>query len=155
MRLSSVRGGDGLDLATYEAGNPNGPAILFLHGFSQSALCWQGQMKDTGLSATFRLVACDLRGHGASSQPEGPAFYAEDRLFAEYTAAVFAALGPTRPVLARWSYAGRVIGDYLRAFGSDGIARINTVCARTNSDLAFSGPGNQHLRAMCPGRPCG
>ena len=143
-----VRTTDGLDLATYETGNPAGPAILFLHGFSQSDLCWQGQMDNAALAAVFRLVAYDIRGHGASSQPADPAFYAEDRRFAEDTAAVIAALGLTRPVLVGWSYAGRLINDYLRAFGCGGIAGINYVSARTNSDPAFNGPGNQHLRAM-------
>jgi non-heme chloroperoxidase len=146
---STVRSPDGLELAVYETGNPDGPAILFLHGFSQSALCWQGQMQDAALAARFRMIAYDLRGHGASGQPMDPAAYAEDALFAGDTAAVITALNLNRPVLVGWSYAGRLIGDYLRGEGESGLAGINYVCARTNSDAAFNGPGNQHLRAMC------
>jgi pimeloyl-ACP methyl ester carboxylesterase len=151
LRLQTVRSPDGLDLAVYETGNPDGPPILFLHGFSQSALCWQGQLQDDALAAQFRLVAYDIRGHGASGQPLDPAAYADDRLFADDTAAVIAALRLHRPVLVGWSYAGRLIGDYLRNHGAGGLAGINYVCARTNSDPAFNGPGNQHLRAMCRG----
>jgi non-heme chloroperoxidase len=143
-----VRTPDGLDLAVYEGGNPGAPPILFLHGFSQSALCWQGQMDDPVLASRFRLVAYDLRGHGASSQPTDPVFYTENGRFADDTAAVIAALGLVRPVLVGWSYAGRLVNDYLRAFGCNGIAGINYVCARTNGDPAFTGPGNKHLRAM-------
>ena len=147
--LGTVRSPDGLELATYETGTPDGPAILFLHGFSQSALSWQGQMQDDGLGAQFRMVAYDLRGHGASGQPADPARYADDSLFAGDTAAVIAALGLKRPVLVGWSYAGRLINDYLRLHGDAALAGINYVAARTNSDPAFNGPGNQHLRAMC------
>jgi non-heme chloroperoxidase len=147
-KAARVTSADGLSLATYEGGNPDGPPILFLHGFNQSALCWHRQFADRELSARFRLSAYDLRGHGASDQPADPACYASDADFAADTAAVISGLGLHRPVLVGWSYAGRVINDYLRAHGSADLAGINYVCARTNNDPAFNGPGNAHLRAM-------
>ncbi|MFC0386294.1 alpha/beta fold hydrolase, partial [Muricoccus vinaceus] len=66
---------DGVRLATYEFGNPQGPAILFLHGFAQAALSWDRQLRDPELAREFRMVAIDLRGHGMSAKPEGDAFY--------------------------------------------------------------------------------
>src|SRR5215471_18251665 len=36
----SVKTPDGLTISAQEWGNPNGPEILFIHGFSQSHLSW-------------------------------------------------------------------------------------------------------------------
>ena len=143
-----ITAADGVKLAVYDAGNRKGPEVLFIHGFSQCALCWGQQFEDTDLAREFRLTAFDIRGHGASGKPMEAARYAEDRLFAEDIRAVIAAFGLKRPVLVGWSYAGRLIGDYVRAFGTGSIAGINYVAARTNSDPAFSGPGTRFLRDM-------
>ncbi len=37
---------DGLKLAAQEAGNRTGPEIVFIHGFSQCAQCWEHQFYD-------------------------------------------------------------------------------------------------------------
>ena len=148
MRKRDIISRDGLALAAYEAGNPAGPEILFIHGFSQCALCWAGQFEDPALNLRFRLTAFDLRGHGASDKPSDPARYAEDRLFADDVAAVMDALDLKRPVLVGWSYAGRIVEDYVEAHGTRRIAGINFVCARTNNQAEFVGPGNDHLAAM-------
>jgi pimeloyl-ACP methyl ester carboxylesterase len=137
-----------LKLATYEAGNATGPEILFIHGFSQCAECWEPQFYDPQLSGRFRLAAFDLRGHGASDKPASPHRYAEDRFFADDVKAVMDVLGLKRPVLVGWSYAGRIVEDYLKVYGTARIAGINYVCARTNNQPEFVGPGNDHLAAM-------
>ena len=82
MKPTRVPSADGLSLAVYEAGNPDGPAILFLHGFNQAALCWHLQLADRDLLARCRMVAYDIRGHGASDQPDNPARYQRDQDFA-------------------------------------------------------------------------
>ena len=46
MRRSEVISPDGLKLAAYEAGNGAGAEILFIHGFSQCAECWEPQFYD-------------------------------------------------------------------------------------------------------------
>lgn len=148
MQARSITAPDGLHLAAYEAGNPSGPEILFIHGFSQCAECWQRQVYDPALRDGFRLAAFDLRGHGASDKPLDPTRYAEDRLFADDVAAVIDGLGLRRPVLVAWSYAGRIVGDYLERHGSARIAGINYVCARTNNQPEFNGPGNRFLIDM-------
>jgi pimeloyl-ACP methyl ester carboxylesterase len=58
-----ILGGGGLKLHAREWGNPGGPALLFIHGWSQSDLCWLNQVRGD-LAATFRIVTFDLRGHG-------------------------------------------------------------------------------------------
>ncbi len=149
MKQTRIPSADGLTLATYETGNPDGPTILFLHGFSQAALAWDLQMSDPELKSCFRMVAYDIRGHGASDQPDDPARYSRDVDFAADTNAVITALNLNRPILVGWSYAGRLVNDYVRAYGTKAIAGINYVGARTNSDPAFNGPGNEFLRDMC------
>ena len=153
MRRSQITSADGLKLAAYEAGNGAGPEILFIHGFSQCAECWEPQFYDPQLSSRFRLAAFDLRGHGASDKPAAPERYAEDRLFANDVKAVMDALGLKRPVLVGWSYAGRIIEDYLEAYGTARVAGINYVCARTNNQPEFVGPGHEHFPAMLGSDP--
>ncbi|MBP0494429.1 alpha/beta fold hydrolase [Pararoseomonas indoligenes] len=132
---------DGVRLATYEFGNPQGPAILFLHGFAQAALSWDRQLRDPALAREFRMVAIDLRGHGMSAKPEGDAFYKPGQVWADDVKAVIAGLGLQRPVLVGWSYAGRVVGDYLTAHGASALAGINYVDASsTLGNAAFFGP---------------
>ena len=40
-----VRAPDGVTIAAQEWGNPAGPEILFIHGFSQASLSWQRQVE--------------------------------------------------------------------------------------------------------------
>ena len=132
---------DGVRLAAYEFGNPDGPAILFLHGFAQAALSWDRQLRDPALARAFRMVALDLRGHGMSSNPEGDTFYKPGGVWADDVRAVIAAFGLRRPVLVGWSYAGRVLGDYASVHGTDAVAGLHYVNAvGTLGDPAFLGP---------------
>lgn len=151
----TVEGGGGVPLSVMAAGPRDGRAILFIHGFSQSRLCWMRQFEGA-LSERYRLVAFDLRGHGGSGRPERTASYTAGRLWAEDVAAVIAGSGIDRPVLVGWSYAGFVIGDYLRRFGADGIAGLNLVAASiligTDEVLMLLGQGLlANTPAMCGG----
>jgi haloacetate dehalogenase len=46
-----------------------GPAVLLLHGFPETHLCWRRVAP--GLAASHTVVAPDLRGYGASEAPPG------------------------------------------------------------------------------------
>jgi pimeloyl-ACP methyl ester carboxylesterase len=71
-----VRAPDGVMIAAQEWGNPAGPEILFIHGFSQASLSWQRQV-ESDLAKEFRMVTYDLRGHGNSDKPFEPEKYKE------------------------------------------------------------------------------
>jgi len=58
--------GDGVELAVLDEGE--GPAVLLLHGFPDSAQLWRHQVP-TLRDAGFRVVAPDLRGFGDSDKP--------------------------------------------------------------------------------------
>lgn len=148
MRPLAVSTSDGLALAAGEWGNPDGAGIVFIHGFSQSFLSWTRQLEDPALARKFRMVAFDLRGHGASDKPLDSHAYLDGRLWADDVAAVIAAAGLRRPVLVGWSYGGRVISDYVRAHGIAGLAGINFVSAATKSAPEFVGPALMDVAGM-------
>jgi pimeloyl-ACP methyl ester carboxylesterase len=137
-----VRGGGGLRLHVEEWGDAQGSPIVFLHGWSQSHLCWSRQV--TGrLAEEFRIVTFDLRGHGMSDKPLDAAHYRDGRLWADDLAAVIEDAELDRPVLVAWSYGGFVVTDYVRAYGDDAIAGINLVGGAVMRTPGFDhiGPG--------------
>ncbi|MEM9762616.1 MAG: alpha/beta hydrolase [Pseudomonadota bacterium] len=125
-RTYEIESAPGLRLAIREAGPTDAPPILFIHGWSQSALSWRHQFEGH-LARRFRLVAPDLRGHGASSKPDDPAAYASVGGWAADLAAILAHLAPARPVVAGWSMGGWVVADYLRAHGDAALAGVVTI----------------------------
>src|SRR5690348_9330846 len=125
-KIHTVHGGGGLRLHVREWGDPAGPPILFIHGWSQNHLCWAGQY-ESALAADCRLVAYDLRGHGMSEAPLEPEHYTDAALWADDVAAIVERLRLERPVLVGWSYGGFVICDYVRRHGQDAIGAIDLV----------------------------
>jgi pimeloyl-ACP methyl ester carboxylesterase len=122
---------DGVTFQAYEWGNPSGKSIVFIHGIYQSALSWAKQIKDPQLASTYRLVAIDLRGHGASDKPDGPEFYREGERWANDIASLMETLHLSRPVMVAWSYGGRVLNDYLLVNGDGRLGGIVYVAARS------------------------
>lgn len=117
----TVTSPDGVELAVQEAGNPNGPAIIFVHGLLGSHLNWEKQLASLQLQR-YRLITYDMRGHGLSGKPAVPTAYSDGKRWAEDLNAVIAASKASRPVLVGWSLGGAVITNYLAAFGDDRIA---------------------------------
>jgi pimeloyl-ACP methyl ester carboxylesterase len=146
-RAYSVRTPDGLAIAAQDWGNPSGPGILFIHGFAQSHLSFAKQT-GSGLAGEFHMVTYDLRGHGSSDKPLEPENYKSAKLWGDELQAVIETTGLKRPVLVGWSYAGRVIIDYLTTHGQDGIAGLVLVDATTKTGPAFNGPGIKNLGQM-------
>lgn len=134
----AVKTPDGLTIRAQVWGNPNGPEILFIHGFSQSYLSWIKQT-NSELAKNFRMVTYDLRGHGGSDKPLDGKYYQNDKAWADEVAAVIQAAHLKRPVVVAWSYGGRVIGNYLRYYGDGQLAGLNLVDIRTKTDPATDG----------------
>jgi haloacetate dehalogenase len=84
------------DASYFVAHGGAGPAVLLLHGFPETHVCWQRVAPE--LAAGHRVVAPDLRGYGASEAPAGGPSgegYSKRELAAELVA-LMAALGHER-----------------------------------------------------------
>ena len=124
LRFQTVASADGVPINVVEAGARGKPAIVLIHGFSQSYLSWLPQLTDPDLTARYHLVAVDLRGHGASGKPWRSQDYASHRLWAGDVQAAIRATGAVRPVLIGWSFGGYAAMDYVRARGVKDIAGV-------------------------------
>src|SRR6202142_4449557 len=67
-RKKTVALPDGENLAYVEMGNAAGPAVVMIHGYTDSARDWVPMLPY--VSKQFRLILVDIRGHGKSSKPE-------------------------------------------------------------------------------------
>lgn len=131
LTFTTVDGGGGVPLSVAQTGNPEGSDILFIHGFSQSYLSFQKQI-ESDLAKDFHLTLFDLRGHGASGKPTDPAAYQSSQLWADDINAIIQECGLDKPVLVGWSWAGFIIMNYIRHYGTDEISGINLVGANTS-----------------------
>lgn len=120
-RQYTVTAPDGVPIAVQEAGDPHGPAIVFIHGLLGSRLNWERQVASPALQR-YRMITYDLRGHGLSGKPAGQDAYRDGRRWAADLAAVLAAAGADKPVLVGWSLGGAVISNYLAAYGDGAIS---------------------------------
>ncbi len=59
---------DGVRVHYQEAGDPNGPVMVLLHGFASSNLVWSKVLLPLS-EAGFRVIAPDLLGYGYSGKP--------------------------------------------------------------------------------------
>ena len=132
-----VDSGDGVRIAVYEEGNPDGPPVVLLHGWPDSHVLWAGVVPL--LADRFRVIRYDNRGAGQSSVPKPVSAYSMAR-FSDDFAAVIDAMAPGQPVhvLAHdWGSIG--MWEYLRRPGaSDRVASFTSV----------SGPGADHLASF-------
>ncbi|HSW03585.1 alpha/beta fold hydrolase [Aquabacterium sp.] len=183
LKFTSATTTDGVRLNVVETGNPQGPAIVFVHGISQSWLSWIALLADAGLRAKYRLIAFDLRGHGASQgsqvavDGEGRPFAAlpdaayndghagrTAALWAGDLLAVISGLGLSSPTVVGWSYGGAVLLDTigiqagLGAIGKAVVLASSPVLlppgtADGGADTVFSGATFGALVATTPVNP--
>lgn len=84
---------DGLKVHYRDQGNPNGPVIIMVHGFSASLHAWEPWVAELG--GDYRIITLDLPGHGLT---EAPATYASSLArYAEVVDTVALNLGVTTP----------------------------------------------------------
>jgi non-heme chloroperoxidase len=147
FKVHTIRTPDGISVSAQEWGNPAGPEIVFIHGFSQSHLSWAKQTQ-SDLAKIFRIVTYDLRGHGGSDKPLEPACYRESKRWADEVQAVIDYFQLKKPVLCGWSYGGRVICDYLMYYPQDKLSGINFVGAATKGGPNVYGPAVAYTAKM-------
>src|SRR5580693_6228457 len=141
VRQQFVDSADGVRIAVYEEGNPEGPTVVLVHGFPDSHVLWDGVVPL--LAERFRIIRYDNRGVGLSSVPKPVSAYTMAH-FADDFAAVTGQLSPGRAVhvLAHdWGSVG--IWEYVKRPGaSDRVASFTSVSGPSQDQLVdyiFSG----------------
>jgi NAD(P)-dependent dehydrogenase (short-subunit alcohol dehydrogenase family)/pimeloyl-ACP methyl ester carboxylesterase len=136
-----VDSADGVRIAVYEEGNPEGPTVVLVHGFPDSHVLWDGVVPL--LADRFRIIRYDNRGVGLSAAPKPVSAYTMDR-FADDFGAVTSELSPGQPVhvLAHdWGSVG--MWEYLTRPGAgDRVASFTSVSGPSQHQLVdyiFSG----------------
>lgn len=152
-RSYTVTAPDGVKLAVQESGNPQGPAIVFIHGLLGSRLNWEKQTGSPELQR-YRMITYDLRGHGLSDKPENTDAYTDGRRYADDLAAVLKATGSKKPLLVGWSLGGVVMSNYLAAYGDadiggimyvDGVIELNAALITAHPDV-YAGLASADLK---------
>jgi pimeloyl-ACP methyl ester carboxylesterase len=96
---------DGVRVHYQEAGDPAGPTIVLIHGFSSSTLVWSRvflRLADEG----FRVIALDLLGYGYSGKPRRGEYTIEAQ--ARMIVGLLDKLGIPRAHVVGSSYGGAV-----------------------------------------------
>ena len=103
----------GVELDVTHGGRVGAPAIIFLHGFPESARTWRYQLAE--FAADFRVVAPDQRGYAGSSKPGGVADYDHHLLVADIVA-LADALAIDRFTLVGHDWGGAIAWAAARAY---------------------------------------
>lgn len=145
LRFHEVNAADGTPLNVVETGNVDAPALLLLHGFSQSYLSFHLQLHDPELTERFRVVAFDLRGHGGSGKPWLREAYAGHRPWADDVHRVIETLKLDKPVIVGWSFGGYVAMDYIREYGAGSIAALVLTGSHAGLIARSDGPRTRYV----------
>jgi pimeloyl-ACP methyl ester carboxylesterase len=94
-----------------DEGDPSGPVLLLIHGYSASAADWDAWSKRLG--ADYRIIAPDLPGHGLTRTP--PGYKASTDGFVAAVNALATALDLQKFVIVGNSMGGGVAWNYALA----------------------------------------
>lgn len=97
---------DGIRIFYREAGNPDAPTILLLHGFPSSSHMFRTLMPK--LAGRFHLIAPDYPGMGFSDAPPAASFKPSFDSVAEITEKLVAQLGVNRMIVYEQDFGGPV-----------------------------------------------
>jgi pimeloyl-ACP methyl ester carboxylesterase len=95
----------GIEMDAYTAGNPDNPAIIFLHGFPESHRTWRHQI--AAFSDRYYCIAPDQRGYRGTSKPQEVDAYTADKLTADIYA-LADALGVQSFIVAGHDWGGAI-----------------------------------------------
>ncbi|OBF94946.1 short chain dehydrogenase [Mycobacterium sp. 852002-51152_SCH6134967] len=128
---------DDVRIAVYEEGDPQGPTLVFVHGWPDSHVLWDGVVPL--LSDRFRIVRYDNRGVGNSTGPKRVSAYRMSA-YADDFDAVVAAVSPGEPVhVLAHDWGSAAMWEFLARPGAGD---------RVASFTSISGPSIDHLNAF-------
>lgn len=94
IKEMKIRSAD-VDLAVYLQGNPDGPTLVFVHGYPDDHHVWDEVIEP--LAADYRIVTYDTRGNGNSTFPPSTRDFRIEYL-AEDLAEILDVVSPSKPV---------------------------------------------------------
>ena len=144
---------DGTTLVLTEAGPPDGPPVLLLHGFPDDRRMWEPQVEALA-AAGHRVLAPDLRGYGDSDRPAGVDAYRLPLLVADVVG-LLRARGVSRAAVVGHDW-GAVLAWAVVAARPDVVDRLVVVsvghpAARASAGLAQQVKGAYILAFLVPG----
>jgi pimeloyl-ACP methyl ester carboxylesterase len=125
---------NGIQLRVVEEGPADGPPVLLLHGFPDSADLWRHQIPVLA-NAGFRVIAPDQRGFGQSDKPEGVDNYALPTLLGDVVG-VLANLGVERTHIVGHDWGALVAWIFAMSFPD----RVDRLAA-----LSVGAPGGRSI----------
>ncbi|MFM9033253.1 MAG: SDR family oxidoreductase [Mycobacterium sp.] len=134
MPARHIESTDGTRIAVYQEGNPRGPVVVFVHGWPDSHVLWDGVVEL--LADRYRVVRYDNRGAGESAVPRDVASYRLTTL-ADDLGAVISQLAPADKVhLVAHDWGAATAWEFVtRAGAADRVASYTSI----------SGPDPGHL----------
>lgn len=96
----------GITLRVLEAGPPDGPVLLLVHGWGVTAYLWRHNILPLA-AAGYRVYAIDLPGHGLSDAPSTPGTYTVKN-FSRGLLELLDALGVQRAAVCAQSMGGKI-----------------------------------------------
>lgn len=113
---------NGIHLYCAEAGPADGPLVLLLHGFPESAYGWRHQIPALA-AAGYRVVAPDLRGYGRSSKPGAVRDYRTEALVGDVVGLIDRLGGGRAAILVGHDWGG-IIAWHAAMWHPDRVARL-------------------------------
>jgi pimeloyl-ACP methyl ester carboxylesterase len=139
----------GISMSWSETGGTDGPAVLFLHGFTDTRRSFAGLVAElTQLRPDLRLITVDLRGHGSSTLPFAPGCRARPELcftVAHHAADVLALMDQLG--IVRADLVGHSLGTLVaQTVALDAPARVRRLVLIGGAASTSANPLVQYLR---------
>src|SRR4051812_26196226 len=109
VRVFWVTTPEGVRLRVAEAGDPEAPPVLLIHGWCELLFTFRHALEELP-RAGFRAIAPDLRGAGLSDKPRAPGAYRQEALRGDLIF-LMDALATRRPAVVGHSLGGGIALD--------------------------------------------
>jgi NAD(P)-dependent dehydrogenase (short-subunit alcohol dehydrogenase family)/pimeloyl-ACP methyl ester carboxylesterase len=135
MPPSDVQSHDGTRLAVFEEGNPDGPAVVLVHGWPDSHVLWDGVV--ARLAGDYRIIRYDNRGAGASEVPTDVAAYRLATLADDLDAVVSARCPGEKVHLVGHDWGATTVWEYItRPQAAERVASYTSVSGPDTGQLS-------------------
>lgn len=166
LEPKKLRGHGGISLAADVGGNPDNPAVIFMHGGGQTRASW-GDAANTLVHSGYYVISLDLRGHGDSGWPDAGGYDLDDFIgdLLEVTSTLnepptlvgaslggvtaLAAIGESRTRVAN----ALVLVDVVPRIDPEGAARIGSFMASNRHGFSSVEEAADAVSAYLPHRP--